>query len=66
MALYLGSVKQDLRVWLDGIAHKMNLGSMSDVVIPPSVTEGYLLSSDNYILLDKNGLYLIPLAKEDK
>ena len=64
MALYLGSIKQDLRVWLDGIAHKMRLSS---VVIAPSINTGnYLLSSDNYILLDKNGLYLIPLVKGDK
>lgn len=61
MALYLGSSKQDLRVWLDGIAHKLRVGSV--VIIE---NKEYLLSSDNHILLDKNGLYLIPLAKEDK
>jgi len=56
MALYLGSEK--VNVNLNKIKYILNLFSKT------SILDGIiLLSSDNYILKDSNGLYLI--AKED-
>lgn len=52
MALYLGNQKVKLN--LNGIAYKLNIYSISSNVKGP-----VLLSSDNYILKDSNGLYLI-------
>lgn len=51
MALYLGN--QKVRLNLNGIAYKLNIFSMSSNIKGP-----VLLSSDNYILKDSNGLYL--------
>jgi hypothetical protein len=51
MALYLGSDK--LKINLNGVAYCINLFSETPI------TNGIrLLSSENYILKDSNGLYL--------
>ena len=55
MALYLGNDK--IKINLDGIAYCLNLAPIN--VITNNIR---LLSSDNYILQDSNGIYL--LAKE--
>lgn len=55
MSLYLGSDK--VKINLDGIIYHLNL-----VATTPSIIGVKLLSSDNYILKDSNGLYLT--AKE--
>jgi hypothetical protein len=53
MALYLGEDK--VKINLNGIAYCLNLFS----TVP--ITNGVLLlSSDDYILQDFNGIYLIP------
>ena len=52
MALYLGS-SGELKVYLNNIAYVFNL-----VSIPSSTNIIRLLSSDNYILKDCNGVYL--------
>lgn len=57
MALYLGSNEQ--RVNLDGIVYCANLFS-----VLPTIEDIVLLSSDDHILKDLNGLYLMP--KEDE
>lgn len=54
MALYLGNSNK-LIINLDGIAYRLNLFSATPVVDHIS-----LLSYDNYILTDKNGIYLMP------
>jgi hypothetical protein len=58
MGLYLG----------DGEKLKLNIGNtICNLIIPATVTilnNIILLSSDNYILKDSNGVYLI--TKEDK
>lgn len=51
MALYLGSDK--CKIVLDNIVYYLNL--FSETLI---TNGGLLLSSDNYILKDSNGLYL--------
>lgn len=54
MALYLGS-SEKLKMNLDGVICCLNLFSTTPI------TNGVkLLSSDNYILKDSNGIYLIP------
>lgn len=58
MALYLGSSGKQ-KVNIDGVVYCLNLYSTTD--ISDSIR---LLSSDNYILKDFNGLYLT--AKEDE
>lgn len=55
MALYLGNDK--IKINLDGIVYCLNLAPIN--VITNNIR---LLSSDNYILQDSNGIYL--LAKE--
>lgn len=51
MALYLGSEKKKMN--LGGLAYYLNFFSTT------ITTNGaYLLSSDNYILKDSNGLYI--------
>lgn len=57
MALYLGSDK--VKIYLDDVLYRLNLYSTT-----PIVDVIRLLSSDNYILRDKNGLYLIPKESE--
>lgn len=57
MALYLGEDK--VKINLNGIAYCLNLFSAT-----PTINNGWLLSSDNYILQDSNGIYLI--IKEDE
>ena len=54
MALYLGSNKK-LKASLGGIAVCLNI-----VNAAPSISAIRLLSSDNYILKDSMGVYLIP------
>lgn len=54
MALYLGNSNK-LHINLNGILYHLNLLSTTPIVDRIS-----LLSSDNYILKDFNGLYLIP------
>jgi hypothetical protein len=57
MALYLGEDK--VKINLNGIAYYLNLFSMSPI------TNGIrLLSSENYILKDSNGLYLTTKESE--
>lgn len=51
MALYLGSEKKQLN--LNGLAYCLNLFSAT-----PIVNGVQLLSSDNYVLKDSNGLYI--------
>lgn len=58
MALYLGNSNK-LKVYLDNTLYNINLFS-----IIPILNGVKLLSSDDYILKDINGLYLT--AKEDK
>lgn len=58
MSLYLGNQKIDI-IYHNNIPYKMNFYS----TVVPMIPNGVLISSDNYILLDKNGTYLI--AKED-
>ena len=58
MGLYFGDKKQKLRS--NNAAYFLNLYTTSTSV----VNENKLLSSDNYTLKDKNGLFL--MAKEDK
>lgn len=53
MALYLGGSK--VKINLGGIVYRLNLFSAT-----PIVNNGWLLSSDGYILTDSNGIYLIP------
>lgn len=57
MALYLGSEK--VKVNLNGLAYYLNFYTTA------AITNGVmLLTSDNYTLKDKNGLYLT--AKESE
>ena len=53
MALYLGENK--VKINLNGIVYCLNLYSTTS-----TINNGWLLSSDNYILQDSNGIYLIP------
>ena len=56
MALYLGN-SEKLKINLDGVIYDLNLFSTTPI------TDGIrLLSLENYILKDSNGLYLV--AKE--
>lgn len=58
MALYLGS-SEELKICLNGVEYCLNLYSTTPI------TNGIrLLSSEDYILKDSNGLYLT--AKEDE
>lgn len=52
MALYLGRDRVDIN--LGGILYRLNLFSTTS-----TTNNGWLLSSDNYILQDSNGVYLI-------
>ena len=54
MALYLGSGGKR-KIYLNNIAYVLNL-----VSIAPTINSIGLLSSDNYILQDCNGIYLLP------
>lgn len=57
MALYLGNDK--VKINLDSIVYNLNLYSATPI------TNGViLLSSDNYILKDSNGLYLTTKESE--
>lgn len=56
MALYLGSEKKKLN--LSGLTYCLNLFSATTIV-----NGIQLLSSDNYVLKDSNGLYVT--AKEE-
>lgn len=51
MALYLGSDR--VKINLNGVVYYLNLYSTT-----PFVNNCCLLSSDNYILQDSNGVYL--------
>lgn len=57
MALYLGS-SEKLQINIENIRYCLNLYAKS-----PIINGVMLLSSDNYILKDSNGVYLT--AKED-
>ncbi len=57
MALYLGENK--VKINLDGVVYCLNL--FSEIPITNGIR---LLSSDNYILQDSNGIYLT--AKESE
>lgn len=54
MALYLGSSNK-LNINSNGVACRLNLFSITNVT-----NDVRLLSSDNYILQDFDGIYLIP------
>ena len=54
MALYLGSSGKR-KIILNGIVYCLNLYSATS-----TTNNGWLLSSDNHILTDSNGVYLIP------
>lgn len=58
MAIYLGSNEQ-LQLFFAGVKSKMIIADSEKVIIQGS----QLISSDNYILKDSNGIYLI--AKEE-
>lgn len=58
MALYLGS-SEKLKINLDSNAYCMNIFSAL-----PTITEVILSSSDDYLLNDFNGLYLISKESE--
>lgn len=58
MALYLGN-SEKLKITLDNIAHCLNL-----CLTVPVINTVKLMSADEYILKDSNGLYLT--VKEDK
>lgn len=53
MALYLGNDK--IKINLNGAVYHMNLFSAT-----PTTNSIGLLSSDNYILTDINGVYILP------
>lgn len=57
MSLYLGNDK--VKINLDGVRYCLNLISAK-----PSMDNVGLLSLDNYILKDLNGLLLIPKESE--
>ena len=57
MALYLGS-SEKLKINLNGVVYCLNLLTKTS----PS-NRIVLLSSDNCILMDSNGLYLVPKIK---
>lgn len=52
MILYLNNIKY--RINLNGKFYRLNLN-----ITEPSLN-GYLLTSDNFILQDKDGLFLLP------
>lgn len=52
MALYLGS-SGERKIILNGVVYYLNLFSAI-----PTANDVWLLSSDNYILTDSNGIYL--------
>ena len=58
MALYLGS-SEELKINLDGVVYHFNLFSTT-----PITNFIRLVSSDNYILQDLNGLYLTVKEEE--
>lgn len=53
MALYIGNNK--IKVNVNGIGYKLNLSFQI-----PIINTTRLWSSDNYILMDLNGMYLLP------
>ena len=53
MALYLGNDKIKRKIILNGVKYNLNLISKT-----PTVNGVRLLSSDGYILKDKNSVYL--------
>ena len=57
MAIYLGRDK--VKINLDGVTYYLNFFSATPVV---DIVQ--LLSSDNYILQDENGLYLTAKERE--
>lgn len=54
MALYLGNSNK-LNINLNGIIYRLNLFSIDN-----TTSDVRLLSSDNYIIQDSGGIYLIP------
>lgn len=58
MALYLGGDK--VKINLGGTTCRLNLFTAT-----PIINSTWLMSSDNYILLDSNGIYLIPKDYSD-
>lgn len=56
MALYLGSSKEKIKL--------RNTTFNLNIYVPSKSTSARLKSSDNYILKDKNSLYLIPKGGE--
>ena len=60
MDLHLGN-SQKLKIVLDGVVYSINLFSALS-----TIEEAILLSSDNCLLKDFNGLYLSPLQIEEE
>lgn len=60
MSLYLGSIKQKLR--LDNMS--LNIKIITSAPPAPPIDVIRLKSVDGYILKDLNGLYLIPKESE--
>ena len=58
MALYLNNVKYNIN--LNGKLYRLNLHTTK-----PSLDE-YMISSDNFILQDKDGLFLLPKVELEK
>ena len=54
MGLYLGGSEEKLKICINGSFTVLNIPDISS-----STNINSLLSSDNYILKDSNGLYLI-------
>lgn len=61
MSLYIGS--QQVLVRLGGKLYELNIGTPLKAV--EETNQIRLLSSDNYVLKDKNGVYLIPLPEDN-
>lgn len=55
--LYLGKSNEPLQLMLNGTTYKLYVGTAV-------INHAYLLSSDNFILQDKNGIYLLPKEGE--
>ena len=59
MALYLGSNR--VKINLDGVTYHLNSNTMTSIT-----NNKRLLSYDNYILKDINGIYLLPKIEINK
>lgn len=60
MSLFIGS--QQVLIRLGGKLYELDIGTPLKAV--EETNQIRLLSSDNYVLKDKNGVYLIPLPED--